>query len=193
MAAATAALGFSIATLAWSGDSHAQPPPPPADPGAADAARQQPPSSGTPAATPPPTLSTPALVPQAPGEGYSGPSRGVIATGVFALAISYTVSVVVAASSHLHADSQNLYYPVVGPWLDIANRPACGPGSTACGTEVWNIVALSINGFAQAWGVGAIIAGMFVWEHPSPAVSSLQIAPTRIGLGGYGLGATGTF
>src|SRR5262245_24136125 len=55
------------------------------------------------------------------------PNAGLITSGVMMFGIPYASSVIVAASSE-RAGDKNLYLPLVGPWMDLANRGHCfGP------------------------------------------------------------------
>src|SRR5580692_3680226 len=55
------------------------------------------------------------------GGGYRGPDWAVLGSGLLVFGGTYTASLVVAATS-THAGDKGLYAPIVGPWLDIANR-----------------------------------------------------------------------
>src|SRR5690242_21840995 len=52
------------------------------------------------------------------------PNRSMLRSGVFTLGASYVPALVVAIESDHPADD-HLYAPVVGPWLDLANRGDC--------------------------------------------------------------------
>src|SRR6188508_102438 len=65
----------------------------------------------------------------------TGPNRELLHSGIFALGVPYVASVIVAASSD-RAEDKNLYIPVVGPWMDYANRGSCGrTGEPSCDKE----------------------------------------------------------
>jgi hypothetical protein len=126
----------------------------------------------------------------------SAPNRVVIATGLLTWGIAYVPALVVGSESNVYSDAR-LFVPVLGPWLDVADRPLCGPGSVSCRIEPWNELAIVVDGVFQAWGIGAAIAGIFVKEHPptssTPSSSALRFAPTRMGASGAGFAAFGSF
>ncbi len=130
------------------------------------------------------------------GEVASRPNRAMIVVGVITLGGAFGTSAVLAGRSSNHSD-QVLYVPLVGPWLDLGDRLKCGGGAgrASCGVERTNQVALVADGLFQAWGLAATIMGLFTKEYTmsGPATAKLHVAPTRLGAGGYGLGAFGTF
>src|SRR5262249_9888433 len=84
------------------------------------------------------------------------PNAGLISHGAILFGIPYVSSVVVAASSDRVGD-KNLYIPLVGPWMDLANRGSCvGP---RCERETSNQVLLVANGILQSVGALQILAG----------------------------------
>ena len=153
---------------------------PPSGPSAADTSASRP-------ATPP----APSAARVADPAADSGPNRAVIVTGVLSVLVWYVPSVIVAAGSAIPSDS-SLFVPVAGPWLDLADRPACGPGSISCRVETGNQFLLVADGLFQAWGVAATVIG-FASKEYGRAASALRVTPARIGKRGYGLAALGTF
>ena len=153
------------------------------------------PPSGPPAAetsvSRPATSPAPSAARIADPAADSGPNRAVIVTGVLSVLVWYVPSVIVAAGSAIPSDS-SLFVPVAGPWLDLADRPACGPGSISCRVETGNQFLLVADGLFQAWGVAATVIGFASKEH-GRAASALRVTPARIGKRGYGLAALGTF
>jgi hypothetical protein len=128
-------------------------------------------------------------------EEPSGINRPMFFAGFTLLAFSYGFSAVVAASNERKADD-NLYYPVAGPWMDLANRDC---NVRRCTEESLNKGLLITDGILQ--GVGALwtVMSFVVPEQPSRksaalgSVGPLQLSPARIGKTGYGLAAVGTF
>jgi hypothetical protein len=126
----------------------------------------------------------------------SGPNSAMLGSGLFTFGVPYIASVVVAANSD-HPGDKNLYLPVVGPWLDFANRGDCGGlAQRSCDNETVNKVLLAVDGIFQ--GVGALeIVGAFL----SPETRTVTVAteprfklgPSSIGRTGYGVAAVGTF
>ncbi len=89
----------------------------------------------------------------------------MLQSGVLILGLSYGASAVVAASSD-HKGDNNLWIPVVGPWLDLANRnDNCPAGSDrpGCRNETIYKVLLVGDGIFQAIGALDII-GAFVFQ-----------------------------
>jgi hypothetical protein len=136
------------------------------------------------------------------------PNPALLSTGVGALTVSYVPSVVVAIISDHKADD-NLFIPVVGPWLNLANRGCIGAtvlGSSGpfevssgenCGTSGIESVALVVDGIVQ--GVGALeILGSFVVPQrhivlAEPRAPSIAFAPSSLGGRGAGAVAAGRF
>jgi hypothetical protein len=141
----------------------------------------------------PPSPQAPASQPRAAlvETADSAPNRAVIGTGLLAIGVWYVPSVIVGAKSPVASDG-SLFVPIAGPWLDLADRPQCGPGSVSCRVETGNQVLLVMDGLFQAWGLTTAIVGIFLKEHARVA-TSVSVAPTRIGRRGYGLTAFATF
>ncbi len=129
-------------------------------------------------------------------ETYAGPNRALVGTGLVTFGLSYVPALIVASQSNQQAD-HHLYVPVVGPWLDLVNRPACGPESVACDTETTNKVLIGVDGVFQGIGALTLIAGFLSPEHESEVVTtgkpSIHLSPARMGAGGYGVTAFGDF
>lgn len=130
------------------------------------------------------------------------PNSMMLRGGAFMLAVPYLSSVAVAATSDRSAD-RNLYVPIVGPWMDLAER-SCKPNSTnGCKSDGVNKGLLVADGVFQ--GLGALsIVGAFLFPEivstkelkaggrPRLGAVSLRVEPTWTG-GGYGLAAVGKF
>jgi len=125
------------------------------------------------------------------------PNPVLLSTGLLTIVGSYTPAIVVAATSD-HRGDQYLYIPVAGPWIDMASR-GCAPGQTRrCGATTLETAGLATIGVAHLLGVGQVLASIFI---PQPRVmtlhevkpAKLQVTPTMIGSGGYGLSASGAF
>jgi hypothetical protein len=146
-------------------------------------------------APPPPMMVAPPL--SETTEAYTGPNRALIGTGLVTFGLAYIPAVVVAGQSTQSYD-HHLYVPVVGPWLNLANRPACGPESIDCDTETTNKVLLGVDGVFQGIGAITTLAG-FLTPEPARAVvtakakPSLHVTPAKVGRSGYGLAAFGEF
>jgi len=128
-----------------------------------------------------------------------GPNTDLMGIGIVTLALPYFASVAVATSNTGH---DNLYIPVAGPWLDLADRPSCGGGgSSHCSDmEPLNKFLLVGDGILQGIGALEVLAGLVSstpYDKPAhasaPSGPSIHVAPTRVGRTGYGVGAVGTF
>jgi len=131
-----------------------------------------------------------------------GPNRAMIRSGILVFGMSYVPAFLVA-STNPRRDDDYLYYPVAGPWLDLANRSPC----TSCENESLNKALLITDGILQ--GIGALeIVGSFLFMETRVAATSIRnpksvaatnrlipvsITPTYIAPGGYGLTAAGEF
>jgi hypothetical protein len=127
------------------------------------------------------------------------PNSALLSSGVTALAVPYLASVIVAAESD-HPGDKNLFVPVAGPWMDLADRH-CEVGAQ-CHNEGLYKGLLIANGIFQ--GLGALqIAGAFIFPETITVTgtarrstrtqtASVRVTPTSIG-GGYGLAAVGAF
>jgi hypothetical protein len=136
--------------------------------------------------------------------GYTyRPNRALLATGAGIFIASYGASAIVAASNDNTSDD-NLFIPVAGPWIDLADRPC---GLFDCGsTEDWNQVLLIGSGVAQGAGVALALLSLVVPEHHEAAIAKatprerslaaskakVQVTPINV-RGGGGFGAIGTF
>jgi hypothetical protein len=127
----------------------------------------------------------------------SGPNRALLNSGLFTFGVPYIASVVVAAESS-HPGDDNLYLPVVGPWMDLAHRGDCGRlGEPSCDAETGYKILLVADGIFQ--GIGALdIVGAFVFPETrvvriAKTERRLFIAPAPMGKSGYGIAARAAF
>lgn len=124
------------------------------------------------------------------------PNVPLITTGLLTFGLSYVPALVVAGESSQDAD-HNLYIPIAGPWLDIANRPGCGAGGPSCTTETTDKVLIGVDGVFQGVGAVMTVLGLLTPETHEVTAAKLEkptihISPTSVGTG-YGLGAVGTW
>jgi hypothetical protein len=143
----------------------------------------------------------PASAEVAPPIVYRHPNSSFLGKGVFAFIGAYFPSVLVAIVNDNSYDKR-LYVPVLGPWLDLADRPGCGgPGQSTCSAETAFKLLLIASGAAQGFGALAIVLGLALPERivPQSAPSQqaggvkLRVLPASLGRGGYGMQAVGTF
>jgi hypothetical protein len=130
---------------------------------------------------------------------YSPPNRPLLASGLIAFGGAYIPSVIVAAANNNPYDN-HLYIPVVGPWLDLGDRPPCGGVfQTSCGTETAFKTLLVISGVFQGAGAVATVLGLVMPERRSTVVAakadrpSVHIMPAQVSRDGYGVAAFGNF
>jgi hypothetical protein len=114
--------------------------------------------------------------------------------GLVLLGGSYLASVAVAATS-THQGDHYLYLPVAGPWLDLADRGACGAGTTSCDKETWNKALLVGDGILQGLGALSIVMSLFTSQRSARATAkaTVFVKPTALGRGTPGLAVLGTF
>jgi hypothetical protein len=117
------------------------------------------------------------------------PNPWLIGGGMVAFAGSYVPAVIVAGETSNSYDT-HLAIPVVGPWLDLADRPSGDAGFRAL---------LILSGVFQAGGVLATVLG-FVTPGPQTVVKTadahkptLQVLPAQVSRDGYGVAAFGNF
>ena len=146
-------------------------------------------------------VNQPAPAPAAEGStaGYSGPNRALIGSGLVTFGLSYIPAVIVAGESGQSTD-HHLYVPVIGPWLDLGDRPGCGAGSIGCDSESTNKVLLAVDGVFQGLGVLTTVAGFLTPESHVVTTRTaeadkptLHLSPAHLGAAGYGLAAFGSF
>ncbi|MCL2450026.1 MAG: hypothetical protein FWD17_13850 [Polyangiaceae bacterium] len=138
-------------------------------------------------------------------EGYTGPNRALVTVGLVAFGVAYVPSVIVGAESARSTD-RRLFIPVVGPWLDLANRPDCRTGSIGCGRETANKLLLVASGTFQVAGALAVLAAFVFPERDGYLASAasdpprqrrdaerVHVEPAELGGGGYGVLAFGFF
>jgi hypothetical protein len=171
----------------------------------------------TPAAPAPAPAPTPIVVVQpapdpvvvaAPQTRYSetstvneGPRYNMlVVSGLVTFGVSYGAAVAVAATSD-HQGDKRLYVPVVGPWLDLADRGSCTIGSSACDGETTSKVLIVVDGIFQGAGLLAVVGGVLAPGGSSSSHSTstsvsrtgVHFAPVSFGAGAPGLAAFGQF
>jgi hypothetical protein len=146
-------------------------------------------------APPAPVVATPVAAEREP---YTGPNRMLIESGLVTFGLSYIPAVIVAAASDTSAD-HHLYVPVIGPWLDLGNRPSCGVGAIGCDNETTDKVLLVVDGIFQGLGVLTTVGGFLTPEHHEVVTTAdaskltLHLTPAQVAPSAYGMAAFGTF
>jgi hypothetical protein len=138
----------------------------------------------------------------APEEGSrrnSASSSKLLLSGFITFGLAYIPSVMTANTSGIAVDQQ-LYVPVAGPWIDLATRPNCGPGSMSCSTETANQALLIADGFFQGLAVIQVLAGLAALGHDAMTAEAapddkpaVRVSPAQVGREAYGLAAMGQF
>jgi hypothetical protein len=124
----------------------------------------------------------------------SGPNSYMLASGLVVFGISYGVAAYVGSTSP-RSEDRTLLVPVIGPWLDLGNRPSCGTNAL-CNDENTAKVGLVVDGVFQAVAALTVLGSFFTPEHRrhSRAVEAgVKIVPARMGASGSGLMAVGRF
>lgn len=137
---------------------------------------------------PPPPADVPAP------ESTSWVNRPLLVTGGILLVGSYVPMAAIAYTSDRPADQTNLYYPVVGPWMNLADRQC---DIRSCNNEGLNKALLIADGIGQGLGALAVVTSFFLPNSKTKnwyliGDDKTHAGPTRVGTG-YGLGAAGHF
>jgi len=122
-------------------------------------------------------------------------NRPLLITSSVILVGSYVPAAAVAYSSERPADQTNLYYPVVGPWMNLADRQC---DVSTCNNEGLNKTLLIASGVGQGLGAIGLVASIFV---PGKSTRNwyligndkVHAGPQRMGNQGYGFVANGEF
>jgi hypothetical protein len=128
-------------------------------------------------------------------ETRSWVNRPLLVTSAIILVGSYVPATIAAYTSERNADQTNLYYPIVGPWMNLADRQC---DIQPCTNEGLNKALLVASGIGQGLGAIGVVASLFL---PGKTTrhwyligdDRVHAGPTQVGRTGYGLGATGAF
>lgn len=118
----------------------------------------------------------------------------VIATGVVTFGLSYGLAVAAASMSDNEAD-QRLYVPLLGPWLDLAQRQdeqECPISNQECDGTTTTKILIGADGVFQAVGLATVIYGIM---NPRTVVhdDDVTVVPVAMQNGGRGLAVKGTW
>jgi hypothetical protein len=121
-------------------------------------------------------------------------NRPLFFTGLVLLAGGYAPAAVVGGTSD-RSDDKKLVYPVVGPWLDYANRDC---GVVPCRNENTNKALLIGSGIVQGLGALGVLTSLFIPEKTTRhwylvGSDGPHVGPAVVGNDGYGVGAFGRF
>jgi hypothetical protein len=126
-------------------------------------------------------------------ERRGSPNRILLGAGIATFVIGYGASASVPIDSD-HKGDKNLYAPMVGPWMNLANRGCVGPTTPTasgpleltsrqhCGTSSIEGAALVAGGILQGLGAIAVMSSFFVQDAPrrvfeAPAMPRFAIIP----------------
>lgn len=126
------------------------------------------------------------------------PNRSLLSTGVGIFVISYGASAVAGAISDRESD-KNLFIPVVGPWMDLADRN-CATSQSCGNREDINKAMIITSGVVQGAGVLMALSSLLIPEKTTVTETrgsaktkpSVAVSPISFGAGA-GLGAIGRF
>lgn len=126
------------------------------------------------------------------------PNRTLLSTGAGIFVLSYGSSVVAGAISDRDADKR-LFIPVVGPWMDLANRD-CGANPCGGNEDVAKAMIVT-SGVVQGAGLLLALSSLIIPESTSVSERTttakvvkpeVRVAPVSFAAGA-GLGAVGRF
>ena len=125
------------------------------------------------------------------------PNLPLLSLGAGVFGVTYVSSAAVGLFGSRSADN-NLFIPVVGPWIDLADR---GCDTQPCSDEGIKGTLLVASGILQLGGLATMAASFFVppsaelQEEREEAATkpSVHVMPVSMGRGAAGIGAFGTF
>jgi hypothetical protein len=118
------------------------------------------------------------------------PNRPLLITGGALLVGTYATTAAISGVNGPVAD-RDLYLPVVGPWINLADRSSDRQNNTR------DVVLIAGSGVLQGVGAVMLISSFFIPESiPVARISAgnvkMHVTPTA-GMGAGGIGAVGTF
>ena len=123
----------------------------------------------------------------------SFPNRPLLVTGILVLGASYGGAVIVGAISDREADKK-LYYPVVGPWMDLRHR---GCADNPCDNNTFNRFLIGADGVIQAVGAVSILLSLVLPEKTTRTWYLIGnkdvVVMPQVGYSTLGLAARGAF
>jgi hypothetical protein len=128
-------------------------------------------------------------------ETYTTWNSSLFIGGAVLFGASYGAAVVAASRSDREADDR-LYVPLLGPWLDLADRRDCDVEISSCDNETTLKVLIVTDGVLQAAGAFMMLdAILFPTVHRSSTTTAAleHVKPIRVGDGGRGLAVSGKF
>jgi hypothetical protein len=125
------------------------------------------------------------------------PNGAAIVSGLVIFGIPYGASLASYGASK-HVGDDNLWIPVAGPWLDLADRGTLPAPRSQREDEITNRALLVADGVFQALGAAAVISAFIFPEVREKHVVEtakphLRVTPMKLGRASYGVGAVGSF
>lgn len=130
-----------------------------------------------------------------PGGGHVESSRpvGALIAGLTLFAMSYAPAAYAASQTN----DKWLYAPVVGPWIDLATRPACSAAGTTTVNGITvalpvdpclgdNVAKAVIIASGAIQGLGALITLIALPAHAHVVEKKFAIVPTGLGAAAFG-------
>lgn len=130
-----------------------------------------------------------------PGGGHVESSRpvGALVAGVTLFTMAYAPSAYVASQS---PGDKWLFAPVVGPWVDLATRPACTASAPLVNGQAVslpidpclgdNVARAMIIASGALQGLGALITLIALPAHAHVVEKKFAIVPTGLGAAAFG-------
>ncbi|MBK7074571.1 MAG: hypothetical protein IPH44_19970 [Myxococcales bacterium] len=128
-------------------------------------------------------------------EEYNRWDSRTFLTGAVVFGVGYGAAAITAGVSDRSAD-ERLYVPLVGPWLDLADRGDCDVGNQACDNETTKKVLIVADGVVQAVGVLLVLDALLFptqVHRTTVAGNDVRLTPVAMAHGGRGLGLAGSF
>lgn len=121
------------------------------------------------------------------------PNRPWLIVGGALLVGTYVPTAILSSTEGRSVEDRNLLIPVIGPWLNVADRRCDG-----CDNESGNVAMVVGSGVLQGVGAGMLIMSFFIPEKIEAATIQagpvkLHFAPAQLGRSGMGLGTIGVF
>ncbi len=126
-------------------------------------------------------------------EDRSWINKPLLITGTALFVASYVPALVISQTSDRPTDRDNLVLPVVGPWMNLADR---GCDERACEDENTNKALLIADGVVQGVGaLGMLLSLMLPGKTTQNwyLIGDTHVGPMYISNSTYGLGAAGNF
>jgi hypothetical protein len=124
---------------------------------------------------------------------HARPARAdstMVASGVVTFGVFYGAAVVAASISDNPADDA-LYVPLIGPWIDLADRGDC---QLLCEDETRDKILIALDGVMQTVGAAIVVYGILTPTRGHVYSSGdVRIVPVSFGKRSAGLGITGWF